>query len=132
MHEVDGPWKEALDDLLQPFLGMFSAGIEGRIDWNELPESLDNELAKLFPDSAIGKNFLDRLYKVRLRDGSNIWVLIHVEVQAQRDDYFPERFFRYFYRIRDKFDLPLMCIVVLADESPSWRPSEYIYEFEGT
>ncbi len=132
MVELDSPWKEALDDFLQPFLGMFAPGIEARIDWSSEPESLDNELAKLFPDSAHGKRFVDRLFKVRLRDGSNFWVLIHIEVQAQRDDDLAERVFRYFYRLRDKFDLRLMCLVVLADENLSWRPAEYLYEFEGT
>lgn len=132
MAEFDSPWKEALDDFLQPFLALFAPGTERRIDWSVPPESLDNELAKLFPDGAIGPGVLDRLFKVRLRDGADVWVLIHIEVQARHERDFPERVFRYFYRLRDKFDLPLTCLVVLADESPTWRPDRYAYEFEGT
>ena len=130
--EFDSPWKEALDDFLQPFFGLFAPLIERMIDWETVPESLDNELAKLFPDSPTGKGIVDRLYKVRLRNGSFSWVLIHIEVQSQRDDDFSERVFRYFYRLRDKFDLPLICFVVLADDSPSWRPDEYVYDYAGT
>lgn len=132
MPEFDSPWKEALDDFLQPFLEMFAPRLEERIDWNVLPESLDNELAKLFPDGAVGKRIVDRLFKVRMRDGAELWVLIHIEVQSQWIGEYPQHNFRYFYPLRDKFDLPLTCIVVLADENPNWRPSEYLYEFEGT
>lgn len=132
MPEFDSPWKEALDGLLEPFLMMFAPALALRIDWAVLPEALDGELARLFPDAVAGKRIVDRLYKVLLRDGNSLWILIHIEVQAQREDDFTERVFRYFYRLRDKFDLPLTCIAVLADDSPSWRPAEYVYEFEGT
>ncbi len=86
----------------------------------------------MFSDAAIGKRFVDRLYKVRLRDGSHLWLLLHIEVQASRETGFPKRVFRYFYRLDDKFDLPLTCLVVFADESPTWRPSKFKYDFAGT
>jgi hypothetical protein len=53
-------------------------------------------------------------------------------VQAYREMDFSRRVFRYFYRLDDKFDLPLTCLVVLADESPTWRPDKYEYDFAGT
>ncbi len=132
MSDYDSPWKEALDEFLQEFLQMFFPELGGRIDWSVSPEALDGELAKLFPDSEIGRAFVDRLYKVLLVDGDEIWVLIHIEVQTQREENFAARIFRYFYRLFDKFDLPFTCLIVLADDNPNWRPSEYVYEFAGT
>ena len=69
--EYDSPWKEALDDFLQLFLALFFPTMERHIDWSVPPESLDTELAKLFPDGIVGKGFLDRLFKVRLLDGTD-------------------------------------------------------------
>jgi hypothetical protein len=132
MPEFDSPWKEALDAFLRQFLAMFFPDIERLIDWSVLPESLDNELAKLFPDAAIGKGFVDRLFKVRLLDQSELWLLIHIEVQTQYEAEFPERMFRYYIRLKVKFTLPLTCLAVLADMRPNWRPDTYECEFAKT
>ncbi len=56
---------------------------------------------------------------------------IHVEVQAGRERLFNERVFIYHYRIFDRFRRPVSTLVVLADNSPSWRPSSYGYELFG-
>ena len=32
------------------------------------------------------------------------WILVHIEVQGYADKEFPERMFRYFYRIFDKYN----------------------------
>ena len=63
--------------------------------------------------------------EVRRRDGSGEWILIHAEVQAQRDDALAERMFRYYYRILDRFQLPVVSVAVLADPHPAWKPSRY-------
>src|SRR5271165_5169487 len=115
MPEYDSPWKEALNDFLRQFLKLFFPNIEEMIDWSVTPESLDNELARLFPDAASGKRFVDRLYKVRLLDHSELWLLIHIEVQAFYDADFPERMFIYYVRLKQKFNLPLTCLAILAD-----------------
>jgi hypothetical protein len=132
MPEYDSPWKEALDAFLRLFLQMFFLDIERIIDWSVPPESLDNELARLFPGAAIGKRFVDRLFKVRLLDQSEVWLLIHIEVQTQYEADFPERVFYYYIRLKVKFALPLSCLVVLADTRPNWRPDTYKCEFART
>jgi hypothetical protein len=132
MHEFDSPWKEALNDFLRPFLQMFFSDIERLIDWSVTPEVLDGELAKLFPDGAFRKGFVDRLFKVRLLDETEFWLLIHIEVQAQYEADFEERMFRYYIRLKEKLGLPLTCLAVLADERPNWRPHMYQSEFAGT
>ena len=122
--DFDSPWKEALHYFLPLFLQLHFPDIAADIDWSRPYEALDTELAEIAPTDASGR-WVDKLFKVFLKDGSEQWVLIHVEVQSQRDPEFPERMFEYFYRIRDKFGRAPCSLAVLADDSPTWRPNTY-------
>ncbi|NJM11633.1 MAG: hypothetical protein HC889_06905 [Synechococcaceae cyanobacterium SM1_2_3] len=63
--------------------------------------------------------------KVWRRDGQETWVLVHVEIQAGYEAEFAERMFVYYYRLFDRYRLPLASLAVLADEQPQWRPNRY-------
>jgi hypothetical protein len=52
-------------------------------------------------------------------------VLLHVEVQTQRDRTFARRMFIYNTRIADRFNRTTVSLAVLADDSPTWQPSGY-------
>ncbi len=52
-------------------------------------------------------------------------VLIHVEVQAQRDRSFTRRMHVYNNRIFDGHDRDVASLAVLADDDPEWRPRRY-------
>jgi hypothetical protein len=52
-------------------------------------------------------------------------VLIHIEVQSQDASDFARRMFQYHYRLRDRFDRPVVSIAVLGDDRPRWRPATY-------
>jgi hypothetical protein len=52
-------------------------------------------------------------------------VLVHIEIQSQEEVNFSRRMFVYHYRLRDKYDLPIVSLAVLGDERVSWRPSVY-------
>jgi len=74
----------------------------------------------------------DKLVAVYLRDGSEQWVLVHIEVQAQRDDAFARRVLAYNYRIFEQHARPVASLVVLADDNPHWRPRAFYNELLGT
>jgi hypothetical protein len=78
-----------------------------------------------------GKGFTDKLFRVWLLDGVEVWILIHVEVQSQVDREFPKRMYRYNYRLFDRYDCPVISLAVLGDERINWRPSFYGYELGG-
>ena len=86
---------------------------------------LDKELRQIVREAESGKRIADQLVKVWTMNGDETWVLIHVEVQAQRQSDFSHRMFGYFYRIHDLFQRPVASFAILADEHASWRPSEY-------
>ncbi len=62
---------------------------------------------------------------MRLKSGKKLRVLIHVEVQSQRDKNFPERLFVYYYRAFDRKNIPVITLAILADTNPNWRPERY-------
>lgn len=66
-----------------------------------------------------------------LLDGKEQWVLIHIEVQGQRDDDFPERMFISYYRIFDRYKKRIAGFAILSDNDPNWHPHEFVSELLG-
>jgi hypothetical protein len=58
-------------------------------------------------------------------------VLIHVEVQTQRDPDFPQRMVGYNRRIADRYNRTVVSLAVLADDDPGWRPDQHVEELWG-
>ena len=104
MADFDSPWKEALDIYFQAFLAFFFASIHDDIDWSRGFESLDKELQQIAPKAAHRRRYVDKLVKVWRKNGREVWVLLHVEVQMQRQRGFGRRMYMYNYRIFDRYD----------------------------
>ena len=79
----------------------------------------------IFPKGRSGRKHVDLLFKVWLKDGSEQWVLIPIEIQSQRADDFGRVMYEYNYRVYDRYKHPVASFAVLADEHPSWRPSRF-------
>ncbi|HVA65512.1 MAG TPA: Rpn family recombination-promoting nuclease/putative transposase, partial [Elusimicrobiota bacterium] len=75
--------------------------------------------------------YVDKLFKVWLKDGAEAWVLIHVEIQSQRDDEFAERMYGYHSRLYERYRRPVVSLAVLGDEHPAWRPNHFGYSLGG-
>ena len=101
--EYDSPWNEALEVYLRSILEFCFPPVATAIDWNQKPEFLDKELQAITGDAALGEQRVDKLIKVRLRDGTEEWILVHVEVQHQPDADLPLRIYQYHHRVRDRF-----------------------------
>ena len=123
--DYDSPWKEALDVYFEPFLKLCFAELAAQIDWSLAPRMLDKELLQIAPQSELGSRAVDKLVEVKLLSGGTGWLLVHLEVQSQRDTDFARRMFVYFYRIRDKYDKNVVSLAVLGDGEPKWRPECY-------
>jgi hypothetical protein len=131
MTDFDSPWKEALEVYFRPFLALFCPHIEADIDWSRGHVFLDKELQKVLPRAARGRLYVDKLVQVWRNNGKEAWVLIHVEVQTQRDRDFPERMYRYNNRIAERYNRTVVSLAVLADDDPDWRPVCYEDELWG-
>lgn len=127
----DEAWKEALSEYFEAFLNFFFPNVYSLIDWTQIPQSLDKELQQITASSKTSKRFADKLYQVWLQDGNTAWVLIHVEIQSQYENEFPERMYIYNYRAFDLYHQPVISLAVLGDERKNWRPTSYHYELGG-
>ncbi|MFM6135082.1 MAG: hypothetical protein ACKPCP_13125, partial [Sphaerospermopsis kisseleviana] len=84
----DQAWKGAIEKYFPEFINFFYPQIYQQIDWNKTPISLDKELEQITATSNTEKRYADKLYQVWLLDNTEIWILIHIEVQSQYDEEF--------------------------------------------
>lgn len=124
--DFDSPWKETLELFLEPVLQLLFPDIHAGIDWSKGYESLDTELRAIVSDAELGATLADKLFRVSLRDGTDVWVLVHLEVQSQPDPDFARRMFVYHYRILDRYNRDVVSLAILGDERENWRPAEYV------
>ncbi len=130
--DYDSPWKDVLDLFFADFMAFFFPQAHAQIAWARGFEFLDKELQKITADAALGRRIVDKLVKVWLTTGQELWVLIHIEVQGERETGFALRVYVYHYRIFDRFNVPVATFVILTDEEENWRPTAYQQELLGT
>lgn len=111
---------------------LFFPRVHADIDWSLGYEFLDKELQQITRESEVGLRVADKLVKVHRRTGRELWVLIHVEVQAQPDSDLPERMYTYNHRIYDRYRRRVASFAILADDRPGWRPGPFGYTLWGT
>ncbi|MBV7536915.1 transposase [Duganella sp. sic0402] len=129
--DYDTPWKEVVTGHFAEFMAFYFPHAHAAIDWSRPHDFLDQELSALSRDAELGRRLLDKLVRVCLLDGSEQWVLLHLEVQGWRDPKFAERIFTYHYRVYDRYFQPVASMAVLADRSRQWRPSSFSYRLLG-
>lgn len=130
--DYDTPWKDALTRYFPDFLHFYFPGAHAAVDWSRPHAFLDAELAALAHDSTLGCRIADKLVQVHTLAGGEQWVLVHIEVQAQRDPALEERIFTYNYRTFDRYRRPVASLVVLADGGAHWRPDHFGYQLLGS
>ena len=123
----DSPWKMALESYFQEFLGLLFPVINEQVDWSKGYSFLDKELQQITPDADTGRRHADKLIKVHAKDGSETWVLIHVEVQGEPEKAFAERMYTYQYRLRDRYNMDVVSLAVLTDTRQNFRPTTFHY-----
>ena len=127
----DSPWKDTVDQFTRSFLEVTFPDVAASIDWSVEPKSLEQELHEITPASEIRAKRVDKLLKVRLLDGTDQWLYLHIEVQMHYDPDLPKRLFIYHYRIFDKYGVSPLTLAILGDTSRKWRPTSYHYQTLG-
>ena len=93
--DYDGPWKEILETYFEAFMRFFFPKAAADIDWSRGYEFLDKELQQVVRDAELGRRLVDKLVKVWRKNGAETWILIHIEVQGQKEETFTERMYVY-------------------------------------
>ncbi|NOT62605.1 MAG: DUF4351 domain-containing protein [Acidobacteria bacterium] len=130
--DYDSPWKEVLEQFFEQCFEFFFPEAHAAIDWSRGVEFLDKEMQQIVADAELGRRLADKLAKVWLRDGTELRVIVHLEVQGERQREFEERIYVYSFRSFDRYRCPVASFAILTDEHPNWRPSEFSYRALGT
>jgi hypothetical protein len=123
--QFDSPWKDILEAYFEDFVQFFFPQIHTEIDWSHGYDFLDQELLQVVRDAELGKRLADKLVRVWKLSGEETWVLVHIEIQSQEEGRFGERMFVYYYRLLDKYNLPIASLAILGDERDTWRPQPF-------
>ena len=129
----DEKWKSLISKFLKDFLSFFMPELYQEIDFEKGYEFLDGELNRIKIKSKSKNRRSDKLVKVYLKDGSEKYILIHIEVQGYFDEDFSKRMFKYFYRIADLHDTyEITSIAVFTDDNETFKPSQFDKNLFGT
>ena len=86
--DYDTPWKEAVAGHFPEFMAFYFPGAHAAIDWSRPHDFLDQELAALSHDAALGKRFgpLDVVVAERVAQADlqqlSAWALSFVDAQS--------------------------------------------------
>lgn len=131
--DYDTQWKEIISSLFQDFIKFFLPQASRLIDFDQPIEFLEQELHKIISDKyKKGKVINDKLVKVRLKNGEEKWILIHIEIQSSYDSDFTERMFTYFYRTYDRYNQKITAIAIYTGDKIPKNSDKYEYKFLGT
>jgi predicted transposase YdaD len=127
-------WKGMLEAVFDDLLRFVFPRADLIFDMGRKFEFLDKELGEMYPEpeKKSDTRFVDKLVKVFQRDGSEEWVLCHVEIQGENDQGFAKRMFKYYARIFDRFDRPVTAIAIFTGKDGKKLPAMYVHKYEGT
>jgi hypothetical protein len=110
----DEAWKKIIERFFPQLLQFFVPNLYEDVDFSKEFTFLDKEMEQLAIRSVKGAKYVDKLVKVYLKDGSEEWILVHIEVQGYPDKEFSLRMFRYFYKIFDRHGKGIVSMAILT------------------
>ena len=124
--DFDAYWKALLPMFLKDLIQLCMPEVYPYIDFSAQPRFLEQELHDIsVKQGKKGKKYLDKLVDVKLKDGSNTWLLIHIEFQNYEDPHFPERMHGYYYRILYKYGRDLTALAVYTGDIKDQRDAYF-------
>ena len=133
--DFDGQWKKLITQYSADFIQFFfPSKFVKTLDLKRSIENSTDDLQKLFPDfGKKGKLLPDKLLKVFEKEGSEGFVLFHVEVEKEGKTSVPARLFEYYIRLKELFpDAKITAIVIYIGQRVPRRHNIFQYEFGGT
>jgi hypothetical protein len=125
--KYDKNWKEIVTFYSKPFIEFFFPTISKDIDWNFTPEFLEEELhnAKDLPKT---KRVLDKLIKVKLKNGEEKWLFIHIEFQTTSGKVICFRMYEYYQIIRERYSKDIVALVIFTGKSAPKINNTYVHK----
>ncbi|MCY4779653.1 hypothetical protein ORI89_08315 [Sphingobacterium sp. UT-1RO-CII-1] len=122
--------KAIFEENFPDFLRFMYEGADDIFDLDRGLTFMDKELLEITPERGRkkGKRIADLLVKVFLKDGTEKWILLHTEIEGSNNGNFAQRVFQYYYRLFDRYGVPVETIAVFTGECKQSRPDQYSYE----
>ena len=127
----DNIWKLAFKNLLPNFVKFLFRAHYEKVDWTKEVHFLDKELQTLHVNSRPQDRIADILVMLHLKDGSTLYVFLHIEVQGYADETYGLRVHQMRYRIEDKYGANPVMLTIYTDDDPNFHPKEYFVETWG-
>jgi hypothetical protein len=123
--EGDSGWKSILDSYFPRLVEFFYPHLHKKIDWTQDYQFWDKELQAITREAAVGKRCVDKLVQVHSCEGKKELVLLHLEIQGQRQSHFSKRLFEYYCHLYLRYRQPIIVLAILTDDNLTWRPESY-------
>jgi hypothetical protein len=125
----DQALKTALENRFKQMLQIFWVDMYDYIDWSYELEYLNKEFPRQSLSDEEKGQIVDSLVKVKVFSEETPFVILHTEIQAQKDvDMMSRmsRMFRYQKCVESRYrDIPVQQNLILADTDPFYRPDFY-------
>ena len=128
----DEAWKKIIERFFPQLLQFFVPSLYEDVDFSKGFFFLDKEMEQLTIRSIKRAKYVDKLVKVYLKNGSEEWILVHIEVQGYPDKEFSLRMFRYFYKIFDRHGKRIVSMVILTGSETDTGDGRYKLEAYGS
>jgi hypothetical protein len=116
--DIDGSWKGLITNFFPDFIAFFMSNLYGDVDFTRPPEFLEQEFRSALRPlrlSKKGKKITDKLVKVYLKDGTEKWILWHIEIQHTPEALFSRRIFLYYTLISMRYpDKDIVTLVIFT------------------
>jgi len=130
--QYDSPWKEVVELFFEDLTALLFPEVHAKIDWSFPYESLEQELREVMRGAGAGARAVDKLIKVRTKDGKPLYLFVHIEIQVTRDDEFAFRMYVYHYRLFDLHPRAVTHLAILGDDEENWHPTCFEDEVVGS
>lgn len=131
--DYDNQFKKLITAFFQQCIEFYLPQLMPLVDWAKGYEFLDNEIEQIRGDfEKEQKRITDKLAKVWLKDGSEKWVLIHLEVQSYFEKDFSKRMFIYYYRILETYNVDITALAIYVGDRIPKQFNKYEHAFVGT
>jgi hypothetical protein len=128
----DTTWKLVIEEFYLDFMEFFLPDLFVQLDTSVAPVFLNQELLAIQKELNIPKQITDRLIKVQLLDGTEKWVLVHIEVQTKFEIQFSTRMYLYQAFIYAKHRLPITALAIFTTAQTPKYFNVYQVEYFGT
>jgi hypothetical protein len=129
----DELWKFILTTLhQQAILFYFGKKLHDEIDWSVEPESLEQEFNDAFTANEPNRRAADKIFRYRCKNGTDRFIIFHIEVQDKKEADFKQRMFEYYNFIRVKYrTFDILALAIYIGKAVPKSPDIFEMNFHG-